>query len=62
LVNEAHWKGRPIYECEMCGFGYGDLETAEQCEQYCYSHGSNSPKITGKAIRKPAIEIDPVTA
>jgi len=62
MVNEASWKGQSIYECELCGYGYTDLETAEECEQYCYSHGSNSPKITRKAARKPPAPNDPIVA
>ena len=62
MVNEARWKGKTIYECELCEFGYADLETAENCEQYCYSHDSNSPKITRKATRKPPVRNDPIAA
>ena len=62
MVNELLWKGDTIYQCELCGFSYKDLETAEHCEQYCYSHGSHSPKITRKAIHKPSVQVDPVAA
>jgi hypothetical protein len=62
MVNEARWKGQRIYECELCGFGYADLETAEKCEQYCDSHGNKSSKITRKAARKPPVPIDPIVA
>jgi len=62
LVDELIWKGHTIYQCELCGFGYRDLETAESCEQYCYSHGSHSPKITRKAIRKLSVEVDPIAS
>jgi len=62
MANEARWKARTLYECEICGFGYADLETAERCEQYCYSHDSSSPKITQKAIRKPPVRVDPIAA
>jgi len=37
VVNEEFKKGKIIYLCELCGYGYSDLETAEQCEQHCYS-------------------------
>ena len=39
MVNEYKLRGRSIFKCEFCGFDYGDLETAERCEQYCYLHG-----------------------
>jgi hypothetical protein len=62
LVNELIWKGHTIYQCELCGFGYRDLETAERCEQYCFSHGRPSPKLTKKSLRKPPVQVDPIAA
>ncbi|HUK50365.1 MAG TPA: hypothetical protein VLV18_04965 [Terriglobales bacterium] len=50
-------KLRSVYLCELCGFGYMDLETAERCEQYCYTHAISSPKLTQKAVRKPTIQV-----
>jgi hypothetical protein len=61
MVNEVSHKGRIIYACEVCGFGYADLETAERCEQYCFSHGHQSPKLAQKAIRRPR-HADPILA
>lgn len=46
---------REIYRCEECGFGYADLKTAEECQQYCFSHESCSLEITRKAIAKPKL-------
>jgi hypothetical protein len=62
VVNEAKWRGKTIYEYEICGFGYLELETAERCEHYCYSHEKGSMKITQKAIRKPSARVDPIAA
>jgi hypothetical protein len=62
MVNEVRWRGQTIYECEICGFGYLELETAEHCEQYCYSHKKPSFKITQKGIRKPPARVDPIAA
>jgi hypothetical protein len=62
MVNEVTWSGQTIYECEICGFSYSELETAESCEQYCYSHEKPSVKITRKAIRKPSAQVDPIVA
>lgn len=53
MVNEYESGGRVIFECEFCGFGYGDLETAERCEQYCYQHGKPSPALSQKHLHKP---------
>ncbi|MGA2310301.1 MAG: hypothetical protein ABSG57_12245 [Candidatus Bathyarchaeia archaeon] len=39
---------RTIFQCELCGHSYADLETAERCEQYCYSHGRPSAMLTEK--------------
>jgi hypothetical protein len=62
MVNEVRWRGQTIYACEICGFDYLELETAERCEQYCYSHEKPSIKITRKAIRKPPARVDLITA
>ena len=61
-VNEVRRKKQIIYECELCGFGYSEPETAEHCEQYCYSHGKTSSKIARKAIRKPILLAEPIHA
>lgn len=61
-MNEVGRRGRTIYECEICGFGYLELEIAEHCEQYCYSHKKPSFKIAEKAIRKPPARVDPIAA
>jgi len=60
MVNEARWSGGTVFECELCGSGYGDLETAERCEQYCYLHGRPSPTLRQKSLRKPAVQVDPI--
>jgi hypothetical protein len=57
MVSESVRKGRPIYLCEICEFGYSDLETAERCEQYCYTHGRRSVAIEKKAVYRPKIEL-----
>lgn len=62
LVNELKWNGRTIAECEACGSCYGDLETAERCEQYCNLHGRPSPTLTQKAIRKPIFKVSSIVA
>ena len=62
MVNETKCIGQTIYECEICGLGYLELETAERCEQYCYTHEKPSFRIAQKAIRKPTARVDPITA
>jgi len=53
MVYEINRRGRTVYQCELCLFGYRDLEDAERCEQYCATHESCSPEIMRKAIFKP---------
>jgi hypothetical protein len=62
MVSEVQRKGDTVYLCEFCGFGYADLETAEQCEEYCDTHGSCSLEITKKAIYKPTVRVMSITA
>jgi hypothetical protein len=57
MVNEFERKVGTVFQCELCGFGYQDLDTAERCEEYCNTHGSCSPEITKKAIYKPNIRV-----
>jgi len=45
MVNEVEKRGLTVYVCELCGSAFGDLETAERCERYCYSHGHSSRDI-----------------
>jgi hypothetical protein len=52
MVSEAKWRERTIFQCELCGDSYADLETAERCEQYCYSHGRPSLTLTEKYALK----------
>jgi hypothetical protein len=62
MVNELKGKRETVYLCEICGFGYGDLDTAERCEQYCDTHGSCSLEIIQKAIHKPSVRVMSVAA
>jgi hypothetical protein len=55
MVSEKTTKKGTIYLCEICGFGYADVDTAERCEQYCSSHNKSSPMLTGRAIYKPKV-------
>jgi len=56
MVDKLQKKGEITYLCELCGFSYGTLENAEQCEEYCDIHGSYSPEIHKKAISKPTVQ------
>ncbi len=47
-------KSAQVYYCQVCGYGYADQKTADECQAYCSTHASCSLIITAKAIRKPA--------
>ena len=51
IVEES---GATVYYCEVCGYGYADRKTAQECQEYCTSHSSCSLEITAKGIRKPS--------
>jgi hypothetical protein len=53
MVTEFKRKIGTLFQCEICGFGYLDLDTAERCEEYCDIHGSWSIAITDKAAYRP---------
>lgn len=55
LVSELRKGDRIICVCEICEFGFADEETAELCEQLCYSQGMC--RVQQKAIYKPRVKI-----
>jgi len=55
LVSELRKANRTIYICEICEFGFAEEETAELCEQLCYSAGTC--RVQQKAVHKPRIKI-----
>jgi len=54
MVSEIERRGRKIYLCELCGFGYADQSTASECQEWCSTHESCSLEITKKAIYRPS--------
>jgi hypothetical protein len=57
LVYKSLNKDQMVYYCEICGFGYDHLETAEACEEFCNVHDRSAAEITDRAIRRPAIQV-----
>jgi hypothetical protein len=57
MVHESFEKRQAAYLCEICGFGYSDLKTAETCEEFCETHGYSSPGILEKAIYRPTVQV-----
>lgn len=50
MVKELSKANQKFYVCEACGFGYKDIQTAQQCENYCSEHNSCSTEITKDAV------------
>jgi C4-type Zn-finger protein len=57
MVYESIKKNQAVYQCEICGFGYRDLRTAEACEEFCDMHGFSSPEVLRKAVYRPIIQV-----
>jgi len=57
LVCETIKKNQAVYYCEICGFGYKDLRSAEACEEFCDTHGYSSEEILRRAIHRPVTQI-----
>jgi len=55
MVSELFRKGMIVYLCDVCGFGYADMNTAERCEQLGYSN--NESTIQKRAIYKPKVKV-----
>jgi len=53
MVREELYKGKTIFVCEECGFGYAERKYAEMCEGFCRTNGACSMEITKYAVRKP---------
>jgi len=53
MVREAVVEGRKIYLREVCGLGYLERDTAEECEKFCRKHHACSLEITRKAVHFP---------
>ena len=59
-VNQLKEKANTVCPCELCGFGYRNLDD-EHSEQCCTTHDSRSPEIVKKAIYKPGQKITRVS-
>ncbi|HUK49675.1 MAG TPA: hypothetical protein VLV18_01470 [Terriglobales bacterium] len=57
MVEERQSRQGLIYVCELCGFGYEYLNLAEDCEEFCESHGGSAVNITSRAIFKPRVRV-----
>jgi cobalamin biosynthesis protein CbiD len=50
LVEEIEQEGKKYFVCSVCKFAYDKKDTAEQCENWCTTHGACSLEITGKGV------------
>jgi hypothetical protein len=54
LVTEKKIGNKAVFLCDICGLGYADRKTAQECEDYCRAHvGSCSAEISKKAVYLP---------
>jgi hypothetical protein len=54
LVTEKNVENGTVFLCDICGLGYADRKTAQECEDYCRAHhGSCSAEISRKAVYLP---------
>jgi len=44
-----------LFICEICGLGYEDKETAQECEEWCRKTGTCNTEITKKAVYSPSV-------
>jgi len=52
LVREEKYKNMKLYTCDSCNLGYGNRETAKECENFCRTYNSCSMEIAKKAIKR----------
>lgn len=43
-------KNKVCYSCEVCGFAYGDEESAKECEQWCNTYHNCNMALAKKAV------------
>jgi hypothetical protein len=55
MVKEKKVENKEFFQCDVCGHGYLDEETARKCELYCRKNGTSCPEITKKAVYFPSL-------
>ena len=54
MVSKKRVGNKTVFLCDICGLGYADRQTAQDCEDYCRTHqGSCSTEISAKAVYVP---------
>jgi hypothetical protein len=60
LVSEKKIGDKIVFLCDICGLGYADRQTAQECEDYCRAHpGECSAEIAEKAVYTPGAPMLP---
>ena len=60
MVSEKKVGNRIVFLCDICGLGYADRKTAQECEDYCRAHhDSCSAEISAKAVYVPGAQMLP---
>ncbi len=60
MVSEKKVGDKTVFLCDICGLGYADKQTAQDCEDYCRAHhGSCSAEISAKAVYVPGAPMLP---
>ena len=60
MVSEKKVGDTTVFLSYICGLGYADRETAQECEDYCRTHhGSCSAEISAKAVYTPGAPVLP---
>ena len=58
MVSEKRIGDKTVFLCDICGLGYADKKTAQECEDYCRTHnGSCSAEISAKAVYSSDVPI-----
>jgi len=52
-VKEKKNNNQTVFICEVCGLGYMEKQTAQECEEWCKRTGTCSIEITKKAVYLP---------
>jgi hypothetical protein len=55
MVKEKKEYDKMVFKCHVCGHGYCDRKTAQECEDWCREAGTCSAKITKKAVHFPSM-------
>ena len=60
MVSEKKVGDEIVFLCDICGLGYANRKTAQECEDYCITHnGSCSAEISAKAVYVPGASMLP---